>query len=121
VAVPVEKLPSLRERDSSSIELMWKIPEKPVTSYRIIYGYSRDDLSRTLEVSAVSLEKFEDAVHGTVYRYFLQDVPADKPTFVSIAAIDQGKISAPSAPIEVRPGTTEIKTSRPNLSEQDRT
>ena len=115
VSVPVEKLPSARERETSSIELMWQIPKDPVTGYRINYGYSRTMLDKTKEVNASSIEKFKDSVHGDVYRLFIEDVPADRSTFVSITAIEGGKESAPSAPVEVRPGTTEVKPPRPAL------
>lgn len=99
-SVAIEKLDPAAEV-KNSVELLWQIPEEPVESYTIRYGYSKEDLSFSEELKVSEIDKFEDPKYGFVYRHIIKDVPVDKKLYVALAAAKDGKNSELSEVFEL--------------------
>lgn len=87
----------------SEVEMVWEISQQPVDRYLIRYGFSRDNLDKEIRVSTQVLNTASDPQFGTVYKYTLKGIPRNESVFVSIAAENEGELSAPSEVFEVPP------------------
>ena len=81
--------------------VIWAIPTSAVDRYTIRYGFTRESLSESVTVTTDALEKYQDPVHGFVYKYVLKGVPEDRSVFVSLTAHTGSESSPPSATFEI--------------------
>ena len=88
----------------TDVEILWGIPAQPVDGFVIYYGYEAENLPYQQKVAVNDLGKFEDDKFGFVYRFVLKGIPANKDLKVSIAAVSDGKITAPSDVFTVQSG-----------------
>ena len=93
--------PTGQTATTPDVLVIWAIPTTPVDRYTIRYGFTRDSLTESLNVTTDSLEKYQDPVHGFVYKYILKGVPEDRTIFVSLIAHTGSDSSPPSAVFEI--------------------
>ncbi len=75
-----------RKKIVDGLAVAWEVPSEPTDGFVIRYGTSPQSLDTELSVSISELRREDDPVYGPVYRYIIEDVPAGKPIYVSIAA-----------------------------------
>lgn len=88
--------------DTSSVYLMWKVPDDPVERYHIEYGTQAERLEQKITISAAELERVEDPVNGALFRYVIHGIAGTEPVFFTIQAENKYGLSPKSAVQEVR-------------------
>lgn len=99
---PLEKKVA-QKKEFDEIQLIWAMPETPVDSYIIYYGFSRDALTNQVELETNKIEILKDPRYGSVYRYYLSKIPIDQVVFVSISARRGSTVSKAGEIIELKP------------------
>ena len=99
-AIPQETTP-VPTSQTPDVLVIWAIPTTAVDRYTIRYGFTRDSLTESMTVTTDALEKYQDPVHGFVYKYTLKGVPEDRSIFVSLIAHTGSESSPPSATFEI--------------------
>ena len=89
------------EAGGSDVEIVWQVPDDPVDSFKLFYGYSADAVDSEVTVAISDLDEIEDPVYGKVYRYVLQGVLPEQSVFVAIAAVKNGVASNRSDVFEI--------------------
>ena len=75
-----------RKKLVDGLAVAWEVPSEPTDGFVIRYGTSPQALDTEISVDVAELRREDDPVYGSVYRFIIEDVPAGKPLFVSIAA-----------------------------------
>ena len=75
-----------RKRLVDGLSLAWEVPSEPTDGFVIRYGTDPKELTSEISVSTSDLQREQDPIYGPVFRYIIEDVPAGKPLYVSIAA-----------------------------------
>lgn len=91
----------------SDVEIVWQVPEEPVDSFTLYYGYSEDTLEYSVTVETNNLEVIEDPEYGDIFRYILGGVLPEKTVFVAIAAQSNGELSERSEVFAIEALTTQ--------------
>ena len=76
-----------KPKNFDEVLLSWKVPDVPVDKFVIYFGFSKEKLDRKIEIPANSLKPAEDPQYGSIYQYYLIDIPTDRNIYVSIMAI----------------------------------
>jgi hypothetical protein len=84
---------------SSSVEILWQVPGEPVEKYHLNYGTDPEHLDQIKEIPAQDLERIDNPVHGTLFRYVLTGVEPGKRFFFTIQAENQYGVS-PKSPVQ---------------------
>ena len=100
--VQLEKLDQAEVLNKTDVEILWEIPDPSAEEYVIHYGYAPDKLELEVKLSAASIDKIDDPKHGVVYRYILDNQPADKNVYLSMVAVRAGVASAASEVFELK-------------------
>ena len=87
---------------AGEIEVTWAVPDEPVDSYVLHYGFTRDELDQELVIDVATLEKTAGPQHLPMYRFRLQNVPIHKNVYVALSAVRAGGVSAMTEVIEVQ-------------------
>lgn len=74
-------------KNFDEILLSWKVPDVPVDKFVIYFGFNKEKLDRKIEIPASTLKPAEDPQYGSIYQYYLIDIPTDRNIYVSIMAI----------------------------------
>lgn len=96
---PLSKLEN--DNSDSQVEVIWAIPQEPVEGFNIHYGYTRDNLNKTVKVNAKQLMRYEDPKYGFVYRHLIKNLEESKSIYVSLSAYNGDKESEASSIFEV--------------------
>ncbi|NLF24217.1 MAG: hypothetical protein GX589_00975 [Deltaproteobacteria bacterium] len=81
----------------------WEIPDQPVDSYQIRYGFSENQLDSEITLKVSELETFEDPVHGPAYRYYLHEIDPEQTLYLTISAFHADEKSEESKVYKISP------------------
>jgi hypothetical protein len=86
-------------REVSTVEILWQVPGEAVAYYHLRYGTEKNALNKKAKVAVRDLEKVDHPDHGSLYRYVLPGVPAEKTVYFTIQAENQFGLS-PESPVQ---------------------
>lgn len=97
-----EPLPTV---EAKPIKILWAKPSKVPLYYHLHYGFSSEEINKTIKLKVEELTTFEDRVYGSVFSYELGGVPNDKNVFIFMRSENSNGISAPSQVLKVNKQT----------------
>ena len=104
-AAPEDLTKKEKPKNFDEILLSWKVPDVPVDKFVIYFGFNKEKLDRKIEIPIKSLKPAEDPQYGSVYQYYLIDIPTDKNLYVSIMALRGSEASKMGEIIELKAQT----------------
>lgn len=93
--------PDRRISEPVGLEMLWRVPDEPVTAYHFYYGIEPNNLTEHVRVPVDDIEKLVHPVYGAVYRYRIRRPLPESELFVSIRAENEHGLSPHSKELRV--------------------
>ena len=104
--VQVQALPERNLKKNDSVTIKWLVPNQALDGYVIRYGFSSTSLDYEERIRWTQLAIDSDAEKRRIFIHTLRGLPADRTVFLSVAALLEDQLSAPTAIFSVQPINT---------------
>jgi hypothetical protein len=101
--VQVQALPERNASKNDSITIKWLVPDQALDGYVIRYGFSATSLDYEERIRWSQLAIDADSDKRKIFVHTLRGLPVERTVFLSIAALREDQLSAPTAIFSVQP------------------